>query len=358
LQLGGRVFIAFAPVTGSELNRMNRGPFMRNSLSTRLGRWRTTTIASAIAFSVVLPMATGPAGDIAGIRAAASAALAPAQAPPAPSGQAPAPAIRSSTRTAANRTWFQLATLVATSGNPDAAPGSKLEALAANGVTLRELIGFAYMNDRGSVTRSQIIGAPDWADSQRFDIIVPVPAGGGPGLTYNADQIAIGGAVIPVLQRLLADRFQLRVHREEKTLPALDLVAVKGAAAPDLKPSTASCVQSDPAQRCSFVAGPGFMTVRGMTMGHLAMQLSWNFPVITVPVRDRTGLTDKYDYSLSYVPAFLTAPNPTAPNIPNPAAGTGPSIPQALEARLGLRLMDTSDKFPVVIVDSVQMLTP
>ena len=100
------------------------------------------------------------------------------------------------------------------------------------------------------------------------------------------------------------------------------------------------------------------MTVRGMTMGHLAMQLSWNFPAITVPVRDRTRSDGQYDYSLSFVPAFLTAPNPTAPNIPNPSAGTGPSMRQALEERLGLRLMDASGSFDVVIVDGVQMLTP
>jgi uncharacterized protein (TIGR03435 family) len=247
---------------------------------------------------------------------------------------------------------------VATAGNPTMPPGSKLDVLVANGVTLREMIGFAYMNERGSITRSQIIGAPEWADTQRFDVIVPVPAGGGPGLTYNTDQIANGGAVIPALQRLLAERFQLRVHREDKTLSALDLVVIKGAPAPDLKTSTAACVQSDPAQRCTFIAGPGVMTVRGMTMGHLAMQLSWNFPTITIPVRDRTGLTDKYDYSLSFVPAFLTSPNPAAPNIPNPAAGTGPSMPQALEARLGLRLVEVSDTFPAVVVDSVQMLAP
>ena len=52
------------------------------------------------------------------------------------------------------------------------------------------------------------------------------------------------------------------------------------------------------------------------------------------------------------------APDPTAPNIPNPAAGTGPSMPQVLEARLGLRLMDATGSFDVVIVDGVQMFTP
>ena len=119
---------------------------MRNSFSTRLAPTRKATIAGVIAFTVAAPMATGAVGGTAKDRrdAAASAALAPAQASPVQAAQVPSAVIRSSTRTAANRTWFQLTTLVATSSNPIAAPGSTLGVVAANGVTLRELIGFAY----------------------------------------------------------------------------------------------------------------------------------------------------------------------------------------------------------------------
>ena len=49
-------------------------------------------------------------------------------------------------------------------------------------------------------------------------------------------------------------------------LIGLDLVVVGGEAKPYLKVSSASCNQEDAAQRCNFVAGPGFITVRGMTM--------------------------------------------------------------------------------------------
>jgi uncharacterized protein (TIGR03435 family) len=335
---------------------------MCNAPSMTSGAWGRTTITGVIIATLSAPVAViaiGPPsahGDRAGGRlleesAASAVTLAP-QAPPAPA--VPPAVIRASTRRAANRTWFQLATLVGTSGA--GAPATTIQVVGANGVTLRELIGFAYMNDRGSITRSQIIGAPDWADTQRFDVIVPIPAGSGAGLTYNADQIANGGAAIPILQRLLADHFQLRVRSGESVVPVLDLVVIPGAAKPDLKPSSAACVQADPAQRCSFVAGPGFMTVRGMTMGHLAMQLSWNFPAITVPVRDRTGVAGKFDYALSFVPAFLTAPNPTAPNVANPSAGIGLSLSQALEERLGLRLADATANLHVVIVDSVRPL--
>ena len=73
-------------------------------------------------------------------------------------------------------------------------------------------------------------------------------------------------------------------------------------------------------------------------------------------MRDRTSLAGKYDYTLSFVPAFLTAPNPTAPNVANPVAGIGLTLQQALEERLGLRLTDTSATFDVVVVEGVQPL--
>ena len=264
--------------------------------------------------------------------------------------------IRISTKNATNRTWFREATLVR--GNPaSTSPGSHLQVVAATGVTLREFIGFAYMNRQGALTRTQVVGGPDWMDTQRFDVIVPVPGNStGTALTRDDDRIAVGGSIIPVLQQLLAEQFQLRVHRENRSLPAFDLTRTEAAAAPDLKTSTATCDDRDPAQRCEFRAGPGFISVHGMTMRHLAMQLSWNFPALTKPVRDKTGMTGRFDYTLSFVPALLTAPDPTAPNVPNPAAGSGTSLRQALEQRLGLRLVETTGMFDTVVIDDVQMM--
>lgn len=264
--------------------------------------------------------------------------------------------IRISTKNATNRTWFREATLMR--GSPaSTSPGSHLEVVAAMGVTLREFIGFAYMNQQGALTRAQVVGGPDWMDTQRFDVIVPVPGNNtGAGLMRDEDRIAVGGSIIPALQQLLTEHFQLRVHRENRSLPTFDLIKADAATAPDLKTSTATCNDRDPAQRCEFRAGPGFITVHGMTMRHLAMQLSWNFPALTMPVRDKTGMTGKFDYTLSFVPALLTAPDPTAPNVPNPAAGNGTSLRQALEQRLGLRLVETTGMFDTVVIDDVQML--
>jgi len=261
--------------------------------------------------------------------------------------------IRISNRTAANRMWFQTGRLTP---GPNAPPtAASLEAVAANGVTLREFIGFAYLNEKGALTRTQVIGGPEWADTVRFDLIVPNPSNSMAALTRDSDQVTIGGATIPLLQQMLAEHFQLRVHKEQRTLPALSLV--KGeTAGPDLKPSTATCDPVDTAQRCDFRATPGIIIVRGMTMRHLAMQLSWNFPALQLPVVDKSGIAGKFDYTLSYVPALLNAPNPKDPFIPNPSAGSGLSLQQALEQRLGLKLVEAKETFDVVVIDSVQPL--
>ena len=68
----------------------------------------------------------------------AAVAARPSQLPVSPSiGQ-----IRISNRTASNRMWFQIGSLRPNNSSA-ASPGVALEAVAANGVTLREFIGFA-----------------------------------------------------------------------------------------------------------------------------------------------------------------------------------------------------------------------
>src|SRR5689334_4534254 len=107
---------------------------MPSSPSTRLVPLPKPILAAAIACCVTAPMP-----------AALDEARTPGQTPPIRADAGLPGSIRPSTRTAANRTWFQIGTLVATNNNPVAAPGSTLDVMAANGVTLRELMGFAYL---------------------------------------------------------------------------------------------------------------------------------------------------------------------------------------------------------------------
>jgi uncharacterized protein (TIGR03435 family) len=77
------------------------------------------------------------------------------------------------------------------------------------GFPFREYVARAYR-----VRMSQVIG-PDWMSSTRFDIDAKLPQGA------TADQIS------EMLQALLADRFALKQHREQKEMPMYALVLGK-----------------------------------------------------------------------------------------------------------------------------------
>jgi len=104
-----------------------------------------------------------------------------------------------------------------------------------------------------------------------------------------------------MLQKLLADRFQLKNHRETKDVPAYALVIGKNG--PKLKESGADATGSNSVQ----AGRPGMhMEAKKGTMEQLARQLS-----VTAgrPVVDRTGLTGYYAYILDWSPANR-APEP------------------------------------------------
>ena len=61
---------------------------------------------------------------------------------------------------------------------------------------------------------------PDWINSERFDISATVPEALPTGETFAA-------AFEMMMQKMLADRFKLMVHREEKIRPAYALVVAK-----------------------------------------------------------------------------------------------------------------------------------
>lgn len=85
-------------------------------------------------------------------------------------------------------------------------------------MSLKSLIVYAYQ-----VKPYQVSG-PDWLDQERFDIVATYPEGA------TKDDAPV------MLQSLLEQRFQLKVHKSTAEQPVLGLVVVKGG--PKLKAST------------------------------------------------------------------------------------------------------------------------
>ncbi|MEI9972687.1 MAG: TIGR03435 family protein [Ignavibacteriota bacterium] len=83
--------------------------------------------------------------------------------------------------------------------------------LTASNITVKELIRLAY-----GVSDYQIARTTKWVESQRFDIVAK-SAGDAAGLEGTK----------ALVRELLADRFQLRLHRETKQMTVYLLVVAK-----------------------------------------------------------------------------------------------------------------------------------
>jgi len=216
--------------------------------------------------------------------------------------------------------------------------------------TLQLLIAFAY-----NIDPDRLVGAPDWLKDDKFTILAKISndarRGSSQGAPLDIDDIQ------PMLRKLLADRFNLRVHMEDRPFDAYNLVAVK----PKLKPA-------NPANRTACKEGPGddckdprianpvlgrLLTCRNMTLTEFAANLqarvsgSFNTPVV-----DATGIEGRYDITLSFSRAAqLEGSGTTSTEASVPTGGV--SFFDAVERELGLKFVKVKRPIPVVVIDHV-----
>jgi uncharacterized protein (TIGR03435 family) len=215
--------------------------------------------------------------------------------------------------------------------------------------------------DAFHVMDHQLIGAPEWTESVRYDIIA----------TYDPKAARSEEDTRAMLRTLLADRFALKTHRETRELPvySLGMARKDGALGPQLVRSSIDCERWIAEKRPQMSAGsaspvaPGgkrpvcqilttrrFITAGTRTMQHLLGPLQ---AMTGRPIIDRTGLTGAFDFDLQWTSGPV-APAPGAPLPPD----DGPSIFVALQEQLGLRLEPGGAPFEVIVVDSIQRPTP
>jgi uncharacterized protein (TIGR03435 family) len=190
----------------------------------------------------------------------------------------------------------------------------------------------------------QVSGLSGWMKSNHFDLNAKVS--GDDVAAYKKLSVAQRRQM---LQKLLTERFQLKVHMETKTLPLYDLVVDKSGS--KLKITTAIDAPSKEEQRAnpdkykkgSMMMGPGMYEGAGVSVQSLASQLA---NALGRPVHDTTGLTGLYDIKLHY------RPEETAPDTADTA--DTPSVFSAVQEQLGLKLI--ADKGPVdtLVVDAAQ----
>lgn len=204
------------------------------------------------------------------------------------------------------------------------------------GFTLNDIIKFGY-----GVQEKQIVNGPDWLGVDRFDINAQPDQPGMP----NSDQLK------SMLQKLLADRFQFKFHRDKKEMSAYVLTVSKDGT----KMKTSS---DDPKGLPGLFFGPiGTLHVRNATMVDFTELMQ--SAVLDRPVVDQTGLTGKWDFILKWTPdesQFAGLGIKVPP--PSEAADAPPPLFTSIQEQLGLKLEAQKTQVPVLVTDHVDHPSP
>jgi uncharacterized protein (TIGR03435 family) len=156
-----------------------------------------------------------------------------------------------------------------------------------------------------------------------------------------------------MLQTLLEERFKVAVHRETRMEPIYELVVPKEG--PKLKPTAGPDANGRQGFFCRG-RGLGPCTATNADIGALVRMLS---QMLGRPVRDKTGLANKYDYTLTFAPEpTQLAPGAPAPDAVQPVDSNAPSIFTALQEQLGLKLESTKGPVEVLVVDNADKPEP
>jgi len=186
--------------------------------------------------------------------------------------------------------------------------------LRVTNMPLQQLIQAAY-----HIKTGMLFGTAAWMQSERFDIDAKAPGSS----TFEEDMV--------MLRALLAERFQLKFHRETRQLKIQTLVLAKSG------PKFQLSKDQDQKERVNI--RPTEISGTDIPFGHFVTILEAQ---LGYPILNETGLSGQFDLSLKYVRDDSPA-----------AAADGPSVFAAL-ADLGLKLEARQGPVEVFVIDSAE----
>ncbi|MEP7352222.1 MAG: TIGR03435 family protein [Acidobacteriota bacterium] len=193
--------------------------------------------------------------------------------------------------------------------------------------SLKDLLIFAY-----GIHPGQLQNVPAWADSDKYDI------------TGKPDHEGMGNdtQIRSMVKKLLAERFSLTLHREKKELSAYTL---------NIGKSGSKLTINDTGGNLPGFGGrgPGSVGVRNSTMEQFAGFLQAR--IVDRPVVDKTGLTGKYDFTLTWRPEQQATAQPANAPPPPPDMESRPDIFTAMQEQLGLRFQAEKTPVDVIVID-------
>ena len=245
--------------------------------------------------------------------------------------------------------------------NPDF-KGTRMQILPSGQINIQGATLSILLRQFYDVTPDMMQGAPKFMDEDRWDITAKMVSTD-PGQPAQADPETRTKLII----KLLEDRFKLKMHFEDRVVPAYTLSSVK--------PKMA---KADPTTRTGCNEGPGpdgkdprvanpvlsrLLYCRNMTMAQFAdrlPQLANGY--VHADVLDKTGLSGAYDFTLSFSAIGILQnglPGPgQAPAQPGAGGASDPngalSLPEAVSKQLGLKLALEKRPAPVLVIDHVE----
>ena len=203
--------------------------------------------------------------------------------------------------------------------------------------TVNGLVAAAYdLNPRA------ISGGPAWLGSDRYNIIAVAPGDERP--TYDEQMV--------MLKKLLAERFNLAFHREQKEFSLYELTVAKGGV--KIKESTAPFDEASNVTSTLFPASSGgidhaLMPAHNITMHEFASVLQR--AILDRPVVDKTGLSGRYDFDLEWTPDESQFGGMLPRGVPDTAK---PGLFPAIQQQLGLRIEAAKGPLAVLVIDRLE----
>jgi uncharacterized protein (TIGR03435 family) len=190
--------------------------------------------------------------------------------------------------------------------------------LTMDNLTLKEMVMAAH-----GVKEYQVSGGPNWLTADRYH------------LEAKAEEKATDEQLMSMLQTLLAERFQLAFHREQKEMTAYVLVVAKSG----LK------IHPVDGEGSSTNSRNGKLTAKHTSMGKLAEILSRQ---MGRPVVDETHVAGGFDFTLEW------SNDRQQRAAAESGANEGPSIFTALPEQLGLKLETRKVPVEILVVDRAE----
>jgi len=213
---------------------------------------------------------------------------------------------------------FEIATIKPHDPSSPVAGGSSFQPRRFTAIgTLRSFVQLAY-----GVQDFEVSGGPSWTESERYEL---------DARTASPTQ---GDALLVMLQNLLAERFQLKLHRESKAGAIYNLVIAKNG--PRLQE------EADKSRIGALSTG------RGMLRGSLRLTDFARVLSATAgrPVIDRTGLDGAFKIDLRWSADDSSDAPP------------GPSLFTAIQEQLGLKLESVKGPVEILVIDRVEKPSP